>query len=61
MKTGVLPNEKRHFYIEKKSSFLKALDEEQLEAVINLMKIRFAGPGSGKTRVITYKLLIYYT
>jgi DNA helicase-2/ATP-dependent DNA helicase PcrA len=49
-----------YFYIEKEiPSFLKkALDEEQLEAVINSngRSIIVAGPGSGKTRVITYKI-----
>lgn len=48
------------FYIEKDiPSFLKkALDEEQLDAVLNShgKSMIVAGPGSGKTRVITYKI-----
>jgi len=37
---------------------LKSLDEEQLDAVINSKgrSLIIAGPGSGKTRVITYKV-----
>lgn len=37
---------------------LKSLDEEQLDAVINSRgrSLIIAGPGSGKTRVITYKV-----
>ncbi|MGB9820545.1 MAG: ATP-dependent helicase [Pseudothermotoga sp.] len=41
------------------TDYLAELDEEQREAVLNSSErsIVIAGPGSGKTRVITYKLL----